>query len=218
MLDRDRHGCRRRRTPIKPVGLTFDYPGGRVEILVAPLDAPARDLSPARAALSRRLIAGRATCAESDVAIVHDADGAPHVAAPQRGLHISMSGRDGLVAAAAADHAVGLDIETVAAPFDPPLNVLHAAERAALTRAGESAHEIFLRIWTAKEAYVKALGTGLAREPSDIEIRLPPSAAAATADYAVMDCGQSVRTALARGARLVVGRRPVILACLVLPG
>ncbi|HMN73434.1 MAG TPA: 4'-phosphopantetheinyl transferase superfamily protein [Rhodoblastus sp.] len=210
--------ARRRRTPIEPLALSFDYPHGRADILVARLDEPVRDLSPARAALARRLVARRVNCAEADVVIAHDAQGAPLVAPPRGGLRLSTAGRDAIVAAAVAGHAVGVDIETIAAPFAAPLNVLHPAERAALAAAGERAHEFFLRIWTAKEAYVKALGTGLAREPSEIEIRQDYAAAFdGPAEIGVFDCGRAVATLRARAGRVSYGQDAVMLACVVLP-
>lgn len=217
MLDRDWHGCPFRRHSIEPLALSFDYPHGRADILVAQLGEPVRDLSPARAALARRLIACRAGCAEDEVAIAHDAEGAPLIAAPQTGLCVSMAGRNGMVAAAVADHAVGVDIETIAARFDPPLNVLHPAERLALAAAGEGSYEAFLRIWTVKEAYVKALGTGLAREPVEIEVRLPSAAFGDGApDFVLIDRGRPVVTALARAHRVAIGRHAVMLACIVM--
>lgn len=210
--------ARRRRPPIEPLALSFDYPGGRVDISVARLNVFAHDLSPARAALARRLIAARAKCAESAVQLTHDARGAPHVAVPSCGLRLSKAGRDDVVAAAVAEYPVGVDIEAIGAPLEPPFNVLHPAERALLVQSGDGAHEMFLRIWTAKEAYVKALRTGLSREPSEIEIR-PGSAAAfdGPADFGVFDRGDRVRTLFARGGRLFDRQRAVMFACIILP-
>lgn len=203
---------------IEPLALSLDYPGGRADIRLVRLGAPARDLSADRAALACRLVAWRARCPEDEVLIAHDAEGAPRIVTPPGALHLSLAGRDDLVAAAVADGAIGVDVETIGAPFDPPLNVLHPAERVALAAAGPEAHENFLRIWTAKEAYVKALGVGLSREPAEVEIR--PAASTATFDesapFDIFDDGRRVSTRIARAGRLTLERTPAMLACVVL--
>jgi len=218
MLDRIGHGsplCRRR--SIEPLALSLDYPGGRADIWLARLSAPARDLGPRRAALARRLVAWRARRPQDEVVIAHDAEGAPRIVAPTGALRLSLAGRDDLVAAAVADGPIGVDVETIGAPFVFPRNVLHPAECAALDAAGPEAHEEFLRIWTAKEAYVKALGTGFSREPARIEVRPPALSGFGQADdIEIFDGGRRVSTARAR-AGLVGLRGPVMLACIVLP-
>lgn len=72
---------------------------------------------------------------------------------------------------------------------------------------------MFLRLWTAKEAYVKALGTGLAREPREIEIKL--TGAGARGAFEVFDCGRPVAAALAWTGRARVRQQLVMLACFV---
>lgn len=203
---------------IAPLVLSLDHAGGRADIWLARLSAPARDLGPARAALARRLIAWRTGCDEADVVIAHDAQGAPKIVAPNPSLTLSLAGRDDIVAAAVADGPIGVDVETIGARFDPPLNVLHPAERAALAAAGDADHELFLRIWTAKEAYVKALGTGFSREPEEIEIRpdASPAAFAEPAPLVIRDAGGRVATRLARSGRTNIEGRPAMLSCVVL--
>ncbi|MCB1539537.1 MAG: 4'-phosphopantetheinyl transferase superfamily protein [Rhodoblastus sp.] len=204
---------RSRRRPIEPLAQSFDYPGGRADIWLARLGDPAHDLAPARAALARELIARRARCAADDVVLDRDPRGAPRIAAPATALRLSLAGRDDVVAAAVAGDPIGVDVEVIAAPFEPPLHVLHPAERAVLETAGQGAYEIFLLLWTAKEAYVKALGAGLAREPREIEIRL--AGAGGCGAFEVFDCGRRVPAALAWTGRALVRQRPVMLACFV---
>lgn len=225
MLDRVRHGLSaraagddfRRRRSIAPFALSLAYPGGRADIWIARVDAAAPDLGPARAALARRLAAWRAGVGEDAVSITHDERGAPRLRAPGAAFSVSLAGRDDLVAAAVADGPVGVDIEPAGAAFDPPLNVLHPGERAALAAAGRDSHDDFLRLWVAKEAYVKALGAGLTREPTEIEIRPPASFSFAhSPDLAIFDLGRPVATALARAGRLALEGRRVLVACVVL--
>lgn len=203
---------RRRRPEIEPLALSLAYRRGRADIRVARLERPARDLSPARAALAHGLIARRAGCAESDVVLDHDAKGAPRIVAPACDLHLSLAGRDDIVAAAIAEDRIGVDVETLAGSFETPRNILHPGELVALEAADAGAHEMLLRIWTAKEAYVKALGEGFAREPSGIEIRLGRAD-----DFEVLDRGRRIETTLAWTGRALVRRQPVILACMIAP-
>jgi 4'-phosphopantetheinyl transferase len=94
-------------------------------------------------------------------------DGAPP-------LVFSLAHAAGFGLVAVAREPVGVDIETAAAArFEPRLapRVLSAAERAVHTalppdtRAGA-----FLRLWTRKEAYLKATGEGLARDPATVTV------------------------------------------------
>lgn len=225
MLDRIGYGLAARAAggaSIDPQALTFDYPSGRVDLFVARLDAAPRDLSPARAALARRLIAHRTGTNADKLFIGHTEDGAPRLAEPRLPLCLSLAGRDDVIAAAVADRPVGVDIEILGPPVSPPLNVLNASERAALAVAGEDTHEYFLHLWTAKEAYVKAIETGLSREPAEIEIRFDgvgrswTSAQECASALVVIDRGREVAMAFARAGRISVGGRPAILACAVL--
>jgi 4'-phosphopantetheinyl transferase len=62
-------------------------------------------------------------------------------------------------------HRPDIDLEAIGAAFMTP------AERAAMRRAAPSQRgDFFFRQWSFKEALVKALGTGLTREPKRFEI------------------------------------------------
>lgn len=105
------------------------------------------------------------------VAIAHDDAGRPQLAGLPE-LHISLATRGGVVALALAQNPVGVDIEALTqAPF--PTSMLHEAERAAIDALPAAARPLgFTRIWAAKEAYVKALGTGFLRPPDSFCVRL----------------------------------------------
>lgn len=98
---------------------------------------------------------------------VKDDQGKPSVLdAP---LHISLSHTVGLVAAAVSRHGpVGIDVESAARRIKNPLALARrfftADECAALAAIAdvEARRTHFLRLWTVKEAVVKALGTGIA--------------------------------------------------------
>lgn len=220
--------------PIDALEMALDYAGGRADVRVAcagdlarvaptarealeaPTDPTRRAGFLARRALARRAVAHRLGRDAAEIAIAHDASGAPRLVAPACALHVSLSGRDDIAAIAVADRPVGVDVEPIGAPFDPPLNVLHPAERAALAAAGAGAHELLLRYWTAKEAYLKALGTGLTREPTEIEIQFAARAAKGDRDIAVLDRTARVRLAASLSRRLGGCGQPLILACVVL--
>lgn len=94
------------------------------------------------------------------------AHGKPALAVPPP--HFNLSRRDGAAALALSQtHELGVDVETLR-PIDDAreLAALHFTphERKAVTDAAS-----FLRVWTRKEACMKATGLGLALAPSSFE-------------------------------------------------
>ncbi len=90
------------------------------------------------------------------------------------GVDVSLSHSGGWIAAASTrSGCVGVDIET-ARPVSPALarRCLADSELAWWEEApvGHARTRRFLRLWTAKEAYVKATGAGLSTDPRDIEV------------------------------------------------
>lgn len=83
------------------------------------------------------------------------------------GIPISLAHSDGWGVCAVASAgspfgAVGIDIERIAdIPDDSPGRYFHAREREWLSRMPEGVH--FYILWTLKESYLKARGTGLLR-------------------------------------------------------
>jgi 4'-phosphopantetheinyl transferase len=231
-----------RNPPLEALTTTLIFAGGRADAHVARIEdltlpAPsARECAEApakpelrtgwlaRRGLARRAVARRLGCDAADVVIAHEAAGAPYIAAPDCALHISLSGRQDLVAVALAERPVGVDIEPVGARFEHPLNVMHPAERAALAALpDDETHDYFLRLWTAKEAYLKALKTGFGREPSEIEIRLGPPARIDGAihvgrrdDIVILDRDVVAPVATAFVQRLLYMGRPLAFGCIVL--
>jgi len=125
--------------------------------------------SQARQELVRAHLAGLVGCPPAELHLTRDAMGRPHIAAPDCGLHFSLARRGGMmVMAVSREGLVGVDLEVptpdgdwpeaVAKDFFAPaeyrwLRGLPKAERGAA----------FLRLWTAKEAVLKALGLGIAQ-------------------------------------------------------
>jgi 4'-phosphopantetheinyl transferase len=125
--------------------------------------------------LARMLLARTASCEPHVIGLELDARGRPSITWPDRlrRYDVSISHTQGLVGVAIAGRgAVGLDLE----PLDRPVEVASLAdlvlavpERNALRDLpAEAAQARFLRLWTLKEAYLKARGTGLAEDPAAI--------------------------------------------------
>jgi phosphopantetheinyl transferase (holo-ACP synthase) len=177
--------------------------------------------------------------APGDVRITHDSTGAPLVALGEmaRGdvalgngaaahlaegnqasveawrmsaLNVSSASRGSIAALALAAEPVGVDIETVALDADIPWNVLHPRERAALAELPEPSRcEAFLRIWTVKEAYLKALRLGLTREPSSFAVAIDSDGSPAIEDATGAHGHAETR-------RLVVAGTAVIVSAVLL--
>jgi 4'-phosphopantetheinyl transferase len=173
----------------------------------APSRDPARGAFLRRRALSRRAVAARLGVAPESVEIGHAPSGAPKVLAPGSSLQISISGRADFCAVAMAETSIGVDIEPLRA-IEPPWNMLHPSERKALEALWSEARlEAFSRLWTAKEAYLKALGLGFARESTKIAVGL---------DFSILD-EEAAPTILTRGwRRFALNGEDFIAACVVL--
>lgn len=104
----------------------------------------------------------RCPCGSSD-------HGRPQVACPAgTGLSVSVGASGERVLAAIADGPVGVDVEGIALPF--PLHsddrsVFADDERSDLQRRGPGRDRRAYELWVAKEAMLKALGTGLITRP-----------------------------------------------------
>jgi 4'-phosphopantetheinyl transferase len=133
-----------------------------------------KERSDLRRGTAKRLIARQFSLRPDAVRLDHDERGRPFVARPAgAGLHLSLATRDGLVAVALAHKPVGIDVERIDLAAGLPLATLHPQEREALLALPESARPVaFARLWCAKEAYVKALGTGFLRAPESFAARL----------------------------------------------
>ena len=89
-------------------------------------------------------------------ALRKNAQGAP---LPSNGIHWSLSHKGTAVAAVTASRPIGIDLEIVR-PCNPGLYQRIADDRE-WALAGAVNPELFFRIWTAKEAVLKAVGQGL---------------------------------------------------------
>ncbi|MBU2533377.1 MAG: 4'-phosphopantetheinyl transferase superfamily protein [Alphaproteobacteria bacterium] len=100
-----------------------------------------------------------------------------------RRIHFNLSHTDGLACLAVTrGHAVGIDLEKRREVKDDFIAyALNPAEHAgveALATADRQA--AFFRVWTAKEAYLKALGTGLWQSLKSFDVEMPAAVAPGT--------------------------------------
>ena len=138
-----------------------------------------REFALCRTAL-RIALAERLGCADRALSFGYLEHGKPFARVKGRrvaiGFNVSHSGRHGLIALAAHD-SLGVDVEERVSRQDLVGIgglVYGPAERRLLTDAGESRKEyVFYRLWSMKEALIKAIGTGFSLGPSKFEIPEP---------------------------------------------
>lgn len=204
--------------------LDFRLSGTDAQISALLLDADnlapnARDLSEApegetreaflrRRTATRRLVAEKLGVEPREVEIGHDRRGAPRLLAPQAPLCLSISGRADFCAIALASSAIGVDIEPLQPETSPVWSALHASETAMLRVLPKDAQsEAFLRFWTAKEAYLKALGSGFSREPAAIAVDL---------DFRLCDEGAPIPLSAGEWRIVELAGRKFLIGCVLL--
>ena len=75
--------------------------------------------------------------------------------------HFNISHTSGLVACAAGDHPVGIDVERIR-PFSKAVMRKLTEKERIYIQSSENQDEAFMRVWTMKEACIKLTGEGLA--------------------------------------------------------
>lgn len=130
-------------------------------------------------ATMRALLAERLGLDEAAVPLRVAADGAPEVDAP---LYVSIAhastAERSVVVAAAAPHAVGVDIEPIR-PRRPDLYrfLLHPDDFGLLDALPHEHDESQVLLWTLKEAVLKARRSGFRTSPKDVRLTVDPGAA-----------------------------------------
>lgn len=122
----------------------------------------------------KRLVARALEIDLDEVEIEHSAGLAPRILGPSgTGLCLSLARRKPFAAVALARTRIGVDVEIVDPMGEVPWNVLHPREAASLRElAPPNLASAFARLWTLKEAYAKALGTGFGRDPASFCVLL----------------------------------------------
>lgn len=139
-------------------------------------DGPRRRFALCRAAL-RSVLCDRLGCSNERLSFGAFEFGKPfailHGEIAPISFNVSHSGDHGLIAYA-PDGGLGVDVEERVAPRDLDgliESALSPVERAELASAGEQnrLHEFF-RLWTIKEALIKAVGLGISISMSELEV------------------------------------------------
>lgn len=123
----------------------------------------------------------------NEVPLVFSEFGKPGLAAPFDSIHFNLSHSSDLaIVALGTDGPVGIDLEKIdraqellecETTFCHPLEIQHLPDKI-LPRARQ-----LLRIWTAKEAVLKALGTGLSHPPEKTRIVFDKPTSHAVSDF-----------------------------------
>lgn len=125
--------------------------------------------------LARHLLAAELGCPPAEVPLTVNPRGRPGV--PGDPVTVSVAHAAGLIAVAVSrDGAVGIDLESARRPPSALAWVCSPAERrwlAALPPADRPAG--FVRLWTRKEACMKAAGTGIDRRLADVHCGTGPT-------------------------------------------
>jgi len=114
--------------------------------------------------MMRRQISSRLGIANRDIALAYNAFGKP-VLPHSEGIHFNVSHSGEWIVCAGDNREVGVDVEQVR-PID--LNIakrfFHPSEFAQLMAVEDHRRlELFFKLWTLKESYIKAIGKGLSR-------------------------------------------------------
>lgn len=134
-----------------------------------------------RRAFLRAILATQLGCRPGELVFAPGPFGKPLLAHPAGALAFSASSSGARVLVAVTEgQELGVDVERLAGlPTDPEelsrlaARVLGPRERAEFAALAPGPRRRgFLRAWTRKEALLKALGIGLAREPSTVEVGL----------------------------------------------
>lgn len=129
-----------------------------------------------RRAFLRRVLAGYTGVAPARIRYRISPKGRPELEAAT-GISFSASHSDGLaVVAVTRERQVGVDLERIRPVpdvLDMAKTVCTPAEYAGLLALPDASRgEAFLRLWTRKESYVKALGVGLGTPLADLDLGL----------------------------------------------
>ncbi len=84
-------------------------------------------------------------------------------------IHFSLSHCENFIVLAISHNEIGIDIEKLKTPSDKLVNRVCCENEISLINSTENKNIIFTEIWTRKEAYLKAIGTGIDRNLSEID-------------------------------------------------
>ncbi|MEO5913266.1 MAG: 4'-phosphopantetheinyl transferase superfamily protein [Luteolibacter sp.] len=164
-----------------------------------------------------RVILGKAlSLSPLDVPLILSEQGKPLLAPPYDEIHFNLSHcADLAVVALSPDGPVGVDLESLDRAQDLPgceASFCHPEEIAMLPQGDEERMMRLLEIWTAKEAVLKALGTGLTHPPEVVRVDLTSPVGLASSDSPLAGI-QNQRILVLKHSRLIDYRAVVSVLC-----
>jgi len=126
----------------------------------------------------RSVLAAEAGLSPEALRFTYDTNGKPLLSDWCKGAWFNLSHSHDLAALAVCEAPVGADIERIGAPHqDVAERFFSSVEAAALLATSEAERGVaFYRCWTAKEAFLKALGTGFTRASDSFTVSYAPDA------------------------------------------
>lgn len=143
----------------------------RADQLINPIDARRYKV---RRGQIRQILAGYVGGSPADIGLITGEYGKPRLKNPQCGFHFNSSHSGGvMMLAISPDCEIGVDIERIEPVLADVVEVaLTPRERAGLaTVRPKSWLAEFYKLWTCKEAVLKAHGTGLQVDPTALDVR-----------------------------------------------
>ncbi len=127
-----------------------------------------REQSEAAHSLLIKELATFLCCNESGIVIKKDRKGKPFVAG-RDDIFISISHTKGAVMVGFSDSPIGVDIEQIKTRRKSVENRVFTSGESTLIDASTDENKAFFTLWTLKESYLKAVGTGFADNAKEIE-------------------------------------------------
>ncbi len=122
----------------------------------------------------RKILSQAIDCKPREVPLLFSEYGKPELAAPYHSLNFNLSHSNNLaIVALNIDGPIGVDLEALdRAPdlLECETSFCHPEEMISLPLDKRSRADHLLQIWTAKEAVLKALGTGMSHSPKTLKI------------------------------------------------
>lgn len=127
-----------------------------------------REMSKAAHSLLRRSVADKLSVSDEQIAILKDANGRPYIQGVND-IFVSLSHSKGTVMCAVSDKEIGVDVEMCSKRRKTVESRVFTDRETSLIDKAENEDEAFYTLWTLKESYLKAIGTGFAGNAKSIE-------------------------------------------------
>lgn len=127
-----------------------------------------REQSEAAHSLLKKELAPFLGCNASKIIIAKDDNGRPFVLG-RADVFISISHTKGAVMVGFSDRPLGVDIEQVKIRRKSVENRIFTKSESTLVDLSDNENKAFFTLWTLKESYLKAIGTGFADNAKSIE-------------------------------------------------